>query len=109
LATFVIYHSLSFPIDNFSLHANFHIVMARHGEAEGGEDAMKARIPPSLSFSALQSVRAAHFHEEVANGILNAKTQGHKGAMRYLRLGVFAVLIPKTARFWQNFPNRPPK
>jgi hypothetical protein len=43
-------------------------------------------------FFALQSVSVAHFREDLANGIFNAKTQEPKGAKSSLRLGVFAPL-----------------
>jgi len=35
-------------------------------------------IAPRDGFSALQSVRVAHFREDFANGVLNAKIKGSK-------------------------------
>jgi hypothetical protein len=58
---------------------------------------------------ALQSANITHSREDFASedaGMINAKTQGRKGAKSPFRLGVFAVLYRKVAHFWQDFPNR---
>jgi len=67
------------------------------------------RRSSGASLSALQCDQIVHFREDSAThgaGVVNAKSQGRKGAKSFFRLGDFAVLFTRIAQFWQNFPNR---